>query len=195
MLQISQFKALQWKRWLVYALIVLGIVAGLIFAYNRFFPQSQIVAVPVIAPEAKKAEDVPKITIQGPKKIVVYDKAKLGKKIPLPPEVASNQHEQPTATAELPKLPYGGTSTAFINMSTGKSTISVTPKERPLFGFGGKTTLGLLGGIANKGNVAILYASQPVFRVGPVNVGVAAGAGIIGTDSITGAVINISGQF
>lgn len=193
--EIGAVKALPWKSYIVYALIVLGCLAAIAFAVQRFWPDKPIVAVPTVMPEAKKAVDVPKITVPGPKKIVIYDKEKLGKKIPLPPEIAKDPHVQPTATAQIPKLPYGGTGTSFINMSSGVSVISVTPAKRPIFEFGGKTGLGALGGVSTKGNVAVGYVSQPIVRVGAVTIGVAGGGGIIGVDGILGAVVHLSGSF
>jgi len=188
-------KAWPWHQWLVYGGIILIGIASCFFLYNRFWPSKPIVAIPSVMPEASKAENVPKIVIAGPKKLQVYKKDELGKKIPLPPEVANNPQMQPTATAQLTPMPFGGTATSFTNISTGQSVISTTPKERPLFGFGGKTSVGLLGGISTKGSVGIGYVGQQILRVGPVELGVAAGLGIIGTDSLMGAVIHLKSEF
>lgn len=188
--QISQLRS-----YLPKAMLVLGVLAGLAFAYNRFWPKPAIVATPQVAPEARKAEDIPKEVVAGPAKLVVYNRKKIVNKIPLPPEVANNPQNQFVSTAQIMPSPYGGATTTFVNMSTGQAGTVYTPKERPLFGFGGKTGIGLLGGISNRGDVALGYISQEVLRIGPANLGVAGGGGKIGTESTFGAVIHIHGQF
>ena len=188
-------KQLPWGQWLIILLLVLAILAMGISLYNHFWPTKPITSVPVVAQEASKAEGVPKIEVQGPKHLQVYKKEELGKKIPMVPEVANNPQLQPTATAQLVPMPYGGTATSFTNMTSGHSLISVTPKSRPLFGFGGKTGIGALGGSTTRGSVAIGYVSQDVVRVGPVNIGIAAGLGVIGSDSLMGAAVHIHGEF
>jgi len=193
--KIAAVKDLPWGRWLVYALIGLGVVAGLVFVFNRFWPEKPIVSIPTVLPEAKEAVKIEKIYIPGPVRIVVYDRDALTGKVPIPPEVAKDKNNQFTSTAEIPKAPWGGTAVGFTNMTTGKSAISFTPKERPLFGFGGKTSVGTLGGISTKGNVAIGYVGQDILRVGPVNLGVAGGGGMIGVDALLGGVIHLHGEF
>ena len=193
--RIAYLKTLPIKRYAVYALLFLFAVASLIFAYNRFWPESKIEPVPIILPENPQAVKVEKVYIKGPVRWRVYKKDDLAGKIPLSPAVSANPQIQITATAAIPPSTYGGTAAAFGNISTGVFGIDYTPAKRPVFGFGGKTTLGVLGGMSTKGNVAVIYAGQPVARIGAVNIGVAAGGGVIGTDGVLGAVVNLSGNF
>lgn len=180
---------------MVYVWAIAGAVGFLIFLSNRFFPKPPIVSIPAVLPEAPQAAKVEKIYIPGPIRWRVYKKEELIEKVPLSETVKSNPQVQVVATAAVPPSPYGGTAAAFGNVSTGVFGIDYTPKERPLFGLGGKTGIGILGGVSTKGNVAMGYLGQDVLRIGPVNLGVAGGGGVIGTDGILGAVINIHGEF
>ncbi|NTW88709.1 MAG: hypothetical protein HGB26_06205 [Desulfobulbaceae bacterium] len=189
--KIAYVRALPWKQ----ALIGLGAVAGGIFLYNRFYPDKPISSTPQVAQQAPQVENVPQAVIAGPKKLVVYKRDKIVQKVDLPPVVRDNPQNQFTAAVQVPVSPYGGTATSFTNMSTGKSDIVISSKPRPLFGVGGKTSIGLFGGMSTKGNVALGYADQQILRVGPVNLGVAAGGGVVGVDGLLGAVVRISGEF
>jgi len=181
---------LPWKRWLTYALIALCSIVGLIFAYNRFFPQKVITATPQVAPQAKQVEDVPQIAIPGPKKLIVYKRDQIIKKIPLPAEVQNNANNQFTAAVQVPVSPYGGTATAFTNISTGKTDIVVSSKERPFFGFGGETNFVALAGVSTKGDFLLGGIDQPIIRTGPITIGAFGGGGILGGGGLLGAGIS-----
>lgn len=191
----AKVKALDWKRILLYSVIGCGVLGVGVFTFNRFFPTKPIVNTPIVTPEASAVVKVPKIIITGPKKLVVYNKPQLQGATTIPPDVANNPNNQYTSSGQIPIAPYGGTAIGFTNMSTGVSRIIVSVKERPLFGFGGKTQVGVLGGISTKGSVGIAYVGQDIVRIGVVNLGVAGGGGIIGTDALAGAVINLHGEF
>lgn len=193
--RIDYIKALPWKRYTSYLFIGLMALAGFIFGYNRLFPDKPIDSTPSIMPEAPQAVKVEKIYIQGPIRWRVYEKEKLSEKIPLSPEVKNNAKIQITDTAKIPDSPYGGTAVAFGNMSSGISGIEYTKNKRTLLGFGGKTEIGAMGGISTRGDVAVIYAGQPIIRIGVVEVGVAAGGGVIGGNGILGGVVKISGNF
>lgn len=188
-------KSLPWGKYFIYTLIGMGVIAVQIFIFNRFFPAKPVVSIPTVMPEATAAAKVERIYIPGPERIYVYRQDQLPGKVPIPEEVKANKQNQFTSTAEIPKSPYGGTAVGFINMSTGKSAISYTAKERPLLGFGGKTQIGAVGGISNKGYASLLYLGQDIVRVGPVNVGVVGGVGTMGAEPMIGAGINVHGEF
>ena len=192
--EINAVKSYPWRRWTIYALLVLGMCAAGIFVYNRFKPKPPPAA-PQVLPEAPKAESVTKTMVPAPKRLEVYDKSDLLKKIPASPALANDSKIQFTSSAAVPVSLYGGTALSFTNMSTGKSGIDYTPKARPWFGFGGKTSIGALGGVSTKGNVAIGYVGQDVVRLWSVNIGVAGGGGVIGADGLLGGVIHVHGDF
>ena len=161
-----ELEQIPWRKIAVGAFLSVCMAAMMIFAYKLLRPSVKPVAGPQIAPEASKAIDVPKIVIDGPKKLQVYDKGKLAKKIALPPELKDSPHEQPTATADIKPSAYGGTAVSFTNMSTGKSVISYQAKPRPWFEFGGQTAIGGGIGISSKGGqVGALRVRQDVLRL------------------------------
>jgi len=191
----NQFDVAKHTRWIVYTFIGLFIVAGVIFLYNRFWPKAVIEELSShVAAELPKAANIKKHTITAPKTIEVYDRSDLLKKVPVAAEVAQNQSNQFTATAVIPPMRYGGQAVSFTNMS-GKSGMAVQANKRPLFGFGGKTGIGVVAGVSTKGNIAAIYTSQDIIRIGPVNLGVAAGGGTIGSDAVGAGVIHIHSEF
>ena len=193
--RIAYLKTLPIKRYALYTLLGLFVLGALIFSYNRFFPKPPITETPQILPSAPQAAKVEYVYIKGPVRWRVYKKDDLAGKIPLSPAVSANPQIQITATAAIPPSPYGGTAAAFGNISTGVFGIDYTQKKRPLLGFGGKTEIGALGGVSTRGDVAVIYAGQPIIRIGPVDIGVAAGGGVIGGNGLVGGVVKISGNF
>ena len=185
--RIDYIKALPWKRYTSYLFIGLMALAGLIFGYNRLFPDKPIDSTPSVMPEAPQAVKVEKIYIKGPIRWRVYEKEKLAEKIPLSPEVKNNAKIQITATAKIPDSPYGGTAVAFGNMSSGISGIEYTKNKRPMFGFGGKTELFASGGISTKGNYIVGGVQQPIIRTGPIKMGAIVGGGLLGNGGILAA--------
>jgi hypothetical protein len=140
--------------------------------------------VPTVLTEAPQATKVEKIYIKGPVRWKIYKKEDLAQKIPLSPAVAGNPQIQVTATATVPPSPYGGTALAFGNISTGTFGIDYTPKERPLFGWGGKTNFFASGGMSTQGTYVVGGVQQPIVRTGPVSVGAVVGGGMLGNGGI-----------
>jgi hypothetical protein len=190
--KIATVKALPWKRYLVYTLITVGVLAGLAFAYKLFWSKPAIVNTPLVAKEAPAATRVEKVYIKGPERLVVYNREDLIKKIPIAPEVVADHHNQFTSSAAIIPSPYGGTAVAFTNISTGKSGISYIPKERPWFGFGGQTEVGIRGGIGTSGTTGVAYARQDILRIGKVNLAGYGEAGIHGDKAGAAAMVDVS---
>lgn len=182
-------------RWASYCFVGLFIISGLIFGYNRFFGSVPEELESHVAAELPKAKNIKKQAIAGPKQLEVYDRSDLLKKVPVPAEIAADKANQFTATAEVPKMPYGGQAVSYVNYTTHKSGIAVQAYKRPLLVFGGKTQIGLAAGVSTRGNVAGIYAGQDVLRVGPVNLGVAAGVGVVGNDGLGAAMVRVHGEF
>jgi hypothetical protein len=183
------------KAWIVYCFIGLFVVAGLMFVYNRFWTKAPINTNPVVAPESANVANVPKEAITGPKQLVIYKRELFLKKQPVPAEIANNPNNQFTASATIVPMPNSGTAVAFTNMSSGVTQIVTQANKRPLFGFGGKTSVGVVAGVTTRGNSAAAYVSQDVARVSAVNVGVAVVGGTLGNDAVAGAFLHVHGEF
>lgn len=181
-------------RWAAWCFVGLFVASGLIFAYNRFWPQPEELESHVAA-ELPKAANIKKKTITGPKQLEVYDRQDLLEKVPVPAEISQNEANQFTATAEIPAMPYGGQAVTYVNYTTYKTGTSLSANKRPLFGIGGKTKIGAVAGVSTRGNMAIGYIGQDVVRIGPINIGVAGGGGTLGNDGVLGGGIHLSGEF
>ena len=171
---LVKVKSWPWGRWVIYALIAAGVIVGLIWLKKAFWPVAPINTTPQVLQEAPKAASVERIYIPGPERIMVYDRPALLAKIPVAPVVAQNQHNQFTATADVPNSPYGGTAVAFTNTSSGVSGIAYTAKERPLFGWGGSGGVSIRGGVG-AGNSSTGYTGgvairQNIIRVSDVQI-------------------------
>lgn len=183
---ITSVAALPWKRYLTYAMIALGAVAGLIFLYNRFYPPIPLDTTTRVVVEAPAAAKVEKVYVPGPAKLRVYKKEELAKKIPLSTAVTGNPSVQVTATASIPPSPYGGIASSFTNMTTGISAIEYTPTKRPVFGFGGKTNFVAMAGVSTKGDFLLGGIEQPVARISAVTIGAFGGGGMLGGSGVVG---------
>jgi hypothetical protein len=67
-------------------------------------------------------------------------------------------------------------------------------KEKPksLFGLGGQSEIGLLGGVTRRGDTALVFARQDLVRVGTVHLFGAGGAGVVGSDVAYGVFVGAS---
>lgn len=156
--------------WIKTAALVLGILACASAVWNWYHPPQPASTTPGVMPESTKVADIPKITLKGPKTLEVYDKGKLGGKIPLPPEVKDDKNAHPTATADIKPSPYGGTAVSFTNVSTGKSGIVYQAKTAPFFEFKNVKEIAIDYGITSKGiQQGTLGARWTFLRTGIVN--------------------------
>ncbi len=162
----------------------------------RFNPQRPVSVQPVVAKEASVVAGVPKITVQGPKRLEVYERDQIVKKMRPPAEVASNQSNQFTSSAEIEPMPYGGTAVSFTNTTSGKSGIVLTAKPRPFFEFKNVREIGLYGGVSPKGSAGMVDSRWTFARTGFVNWDVKA-VGIVapGYDPIGLALVGAHGEF
>lgn len=165
--QIKQrVEAIPWEKIATVLFLAVCVAACIIVAYKIIRPAQNPSTAPEIAPEALKAADVPKSMVNGPKRLEVYDKRQLDKKVPLPVEVRDNSNIQATTTADIKPSPYGGTAVAYTNISTGKSGISYQAKPRPWYELGGQTAIGAGIGISTYGGQAgAVRIRQDVLRL------------------------------
>jgi len=171
---IERVKGWPWPRIIIYTMIAVGAIVALIWAKKMFYPTRPIDTTPIVAQEAPQAAKVERIYIPGPTRIEIYERQALIDKVPVPPAVSSNPHNQFTATAQVPNSPYGGTAVSFVNVSTGQSAITYTAKPRPLFGWGGDGGMGIKGGVgagnSSTGYTGSVYVRQKIIRVSDVQV-------------------------
>jgi hypothetical protein len=166
-INLPKFKEIDWIRTLALVFSILAFSSAL---WNWYNPRQQASTKPEVMPESTKVVDVPKITLKGPKTIEVYDKGKLDRKIPLPPEIKGDKNAQPTATADIKPSQYGGTAVSFTNLSTGKSGIVYQAKPVPFFEFKNVRELSVDYGITTKGiQHGTLGARWTFLRTGIVN--------------------------
>jgi hypothetical protein len=180
----------QGKRNIMYAGIGILILAGVGFVYKTFFYHAPVTGIyastlPAHGMAGQTTHPVKSAPLQ------VYDKKKAGKEMNLPPDVIADPREI-TATATLPPSEGGFTAAAVTDTVTGKTEIIAKEEPRPLFGFGGKTEVGVLAGMTTSGEALLPYVRQGVLRVGPVNLGGVAGGGIIGGKLGAGAFVDVS---
>ena len=184
------------KRWkyIKWAVAVVCILAASVFLYNRFWPvPTPSIGYSNAAPVAGLA--VPTETLTVIKPLRVYDKQKAVKKMELPAEIAADPKSALLATARMKPSEGGYTTAAVLDTETNITKLIVREEKAPLLGFGGKTHIGGVVGISNRGNMAIGYVSQNIVRIGPVNIGVAGAGGVIGTDAVIGAGLHINMSF
>jgi len=163
-----------WGKIVFFVMIAVAATVGAIWLKKIIWPVRPIDTTPTVAQEAPAAVKVERICIPGPKVIYVYPKEELNRKIPQSPETANNPQVQYTATAVIPESPWGGTATAYMNVSTGKGGIGYTAKKRPLFGWGGDGGMGIKGGVgagnSSTGYTGSVYVRQKIVRVSDVQV-------------------------
>lgn len=161
------------KRW---PWIVGGVAALMLISLtvNHFWPKQTApttyqTAAPIPAVANVPTQELP------PQRVVVLVKQEAIKKLPdLPPEVKADPKQQVTTTADIKPSPYGGSAVAFINTSTGKSSIIYKAKERPLIGFPQDVTIGVRYGVTTRspGQEAQLYGRYDFVRVGSAYLGI-----------------------
>lgn len=178
------------KRLVMYSGLGILVLAAVGFVYKTFFYHAPVTGIYSAAPPAHGMAQAPTHAVKSAP-LQVYDKKKVGKEMKLPPEVMADPREV-TATATFPPSEGGYTAAAVTDTVTGITEIVQREEERPLFGFGGKTEIGALAGIATKGEAAIIYARQDILRIGPINLGGIAGAGMIGGELGAGVFVDVS---
>lgn len=152
--------------WVKYVCVVGGIFLLVWFLWLMFWPSpkpSTTAFVPAAVPSAVK--NVPKQTIEI-KHIVVYEKAALAKKIPLPENITSNPKEQVVAVATIPRAPWGAETITSMNTDTGVAATSVKAKERPFASFESSGAVGVRAGVSTRGGYGgEVYVRQDLFQV------------------------------
>ncbi len=166
---LQRLKAWPWGRIIIIALLCVAAIVGAIWLKKIVWPVKPVNTTPQVMQEAPQAEDIPRLEIPPPKKLVVYSRDELLRKIPQPAAVAQNPHNQFTATAAITPSPYGGTAVAYTNRSTGVSGITYTPKPRPWIEWGGSGAIGIRGGVGATGDgtgyTGTLFVRQKLITV------------------------------
>lgn len=164
----------------------------LVLGKKIFWPSQKPVAAFVTPPPANGMPKAPDSAVTLTIPLKTYSKKTAVKKMKLPAAIAENPHKEVTATADLKPTPGGYTVASVIDTTTGVSDIISREKPRPLFGFGGESEIGLLGGITNHGDSALVFVRQDLLRVGSVHLFGAGGTGVMGGSFGVGAFIGAS---
>lgn len=148
-------------------LISVGILVVLSLTYNWYRVAPKVsTKVYTQAQPPNQVKDVPKKVIET--KIKVYDKAKLKKKIELPPEVDLEETEVITVT-DTPKTRSGMTVVTTVDKTTGETKSHIKEKELSLFGFENEKRLGVGYSINSKGETIVdTHAEYSFIRVGNI---------------------------
>ena len=108
---------------------------------------------------------VPQITVPM-KRLTVYDKPALAKKVKLPAVITETPANQVTATATLPAS-EGYDVLAFTNTSTGASSIVAMPKPRPFLAIESAKEVGIRYGLSTRaGQGGDVYGRYSFLRIG-----------------------------
>lgn len=156
--------------WLRTAALIFGILAACSILWNHFYPKQQAATTYSTAAPIPAAANVPTQELP-PQRVIVLVKQEAIKKLPdLPPEVKNDPKAQITTTADIKPSPYGGSAVAFINTSTGRSSIVYKAKERPFFEFKRQVELYAEYGVSTRGNQQAAAGSRWTFiRTGAIN--------------------------
>lgn len=163
-----------WKRiwpWVALAFAALAIASLLA---NHFWPKQTAPTTYTAAAPIPAAANVPTQEIPA-QRVVVLVKQEAIKKLPdLPPEIKLDPKAQITTTADIKPSPYGGSAVAFINTSTGRSSIVYKAKEMSLLGFPSDMTVGVRYGVTTRtpGQEGQVYAKWDLVRVGSAYLGI-----------------------
>lgn len=178
------------NRGIMYAGLVILILAGLGFAYKLFFYSKPATGIYSTAKPADGMANAPTHTTP-PVPLQAYDKNNAIKKMNIPEIILKDPKLELVGTGRVKPSEGGYTIGAVTNIETGKTEIITKEEPRPLFGFGGKTSIGALGGVSTMGDTALIYASQDVLRVGSMQLGAVAGGGTVGGKLAAGALVNV----
>lgn len=177
---IQHLKSWPWNKIITLTLICVGAVVLAIWGKKIIWGTQPINTAPQVTQEAPQAAKIDKVRIKT-EYIYIYPKEELVRKIPQAPELVNNPRVQFTATAEIPRSPYGGVATAYTNISTGKAGIGYTAKSHPFIEWGGSGGIGIKGGVgAGTGGTGytgglfvrqklITVAGKPISAVGELN--------------------------
>ena len=167
--------------------VSLLVTAALVFAVKLFWPSNKPAPAFVTPPPAAGMPKAPDSDVQLTVPMKTYSKKTAAKKMKLPTEIIENPAKEITATADLEPSDGGYVMAAITDTSTGVTDIIAKEKPRPLFAFGGTSEIGLLGGVTNHGDSALVFARQDLLRVGNVHLFAAGGGGLMGGSFSAGA--------
>lgn len=137
-----------WRQW-VYVSIVLFVVMYGAWATLRTPPvvPGQVVnALP-----ARKLEGMPTVAVQPLQVIVYRDRAKVVERLGLPLETGTVPDEEVINSVDVPPLKYGGSSTVFLNTSSGQSRTVIKANNAPWFQFRKDLSAGVGMGVGTAG--------------------------------------------
>lgn len=151
------------KTKLISLLIVL-ITASLL--YKWYSPStSQEPTMVTEAPTAKAVDSIPKKEVPM-KKLVVYDKKQVAKKVNLPDSVVDDLDEEVTSVSDVAASKAGVTVTTVVDKETGITKVYQEPKKLPLFGLGGEARVGVGYSVGTGGPEVNVHGQYDFFRAG-----------------------------
>lgn len=163
---IDRLKA--WGKNPLPVLIGLAVIVALIWAYKAFWPETKPQGYQTAPPAAGMATaSTHEVYIKPSVKAI--DKKQAARKMDLPSTVIDNPDVEIISTATIKPSEGGSTTATTVNTQTGAVETIVKENPRPLFGFGGKTEIGIRAGISTRGQQGALYVRQDVLRIGGIH--------------------------
>ena len=168
------------------------VATGIVFARKLIWPPEKpstaFVSLPPANGMPKTADSSVELTIP----LKTYSKKVITKKLKLAEEIVNNPVKEVTATASLKPTKGGYTVVSITDTSTGVTNLVAQEKPRSVFGFGGESEIGLLGGVTNHGSTALVFARQDLLRIGSANLFGAVGVGVTGDSFAAGVFAGVS---
>lgn len=160
--------------------VCFSVATGLVFARKLIRSPEKSISTYVIPPHVSGMPNVTDSAVELNTPLKTYSKKIVVKKLKLPQEVLDNTAKEVTATASLKPTVGGYTVASVTDTATGVTDLFVKEKPRSLFCIGGESEIGLLGGVTNHGDSALVFVRQDLIRVGNVHLFAAGGAGVMG---------------
>jgi hypothetical protein len=159
-------RQVDWRRTTILILIVLVVFLWLsarLMSEVRDLTTTEFRRVPQI----REVTRIRTVTVPGPKKIVILDKAEVVKKVDgVPAEIAASTDKQIPATAAIPESRNGVDVISVIDTKTGESQIIAKERPAPLFQLRRDAALGVRYGFNYKGEqTGTVYGRYDFLRV------------------------------
>ena len=120
-----------------------------------------------------QAVSAPEVIKPGPKKVVTLDKATVSRKLDLPSSVTKDPSVDVLTTADITTKRSRIAAVAYMNMSTGRTTISAKEVPQAFLRFENTKEIGVRLGVNHKvETVADLHGRFQFLGLGPAKVGV-----------------------
>jgi hypothetical protein len=148
-----------WRRWLLIGALAF---AGVYLLWCRFGSKPPTAGQTIEAQPAKATKDMPQKVITPRRVVVIADGAKAAENLHIDPP---QPREEVQTAVTVPELKYGGTSTTFLNASTGESRTVIKANEAPWFALRRDSAVGIGYGIGTEGQTIAARYRRDVLQV------------------------------